>query len=212
MPALGATFAILAAITLANEAGYLTSAQGIVSNESADASRLAWAATTPRVHGTEIKSDLRKYLAGIRRYEWHGSSASSGNDAATETAVGNLERAVRSQAVRPPLGTPTSTELLSSLDALTSDRRARLAAASKELPTLYVITLALSALALIVNACALTLRSGARSALLIGGLVSVIGLSMGLLFALGTPWRGPITVSGHPLDLVIRDLANGYFR
>jgi hypothetical protein len=35
---------------------------------------------------------------------------------------------------------------------------------------------------------------------------------MALLFALGTPWRGPIVVSGHPLDAVIRDLANGYFR
>ncbi len=40
MPALGAAFAILTALTLANEAGYLTSAQGIVSNEAADASRL----------------------------------------------------------------------------------------------------------------------------------------------------------------------------
>jgi uncharacterized membrane protein len=77
---------------------------------------------------------------------------------------------------------------------------------------MYVVTLALSAVALIANASALTLRSRARSALLIVGLVSVIGLSMGLLFALGTPWRGPIPVSGHPIDLVVRDLANGYFR
>jgi hypothetical protein len=212
MPALGAAFAILAALTLANEAGYLTSAQRIVSNEAADASRLAWAATTPGVHGTAIKTALGTYLVAVRRHEWHGSTASTGDDVATASALATLERAVRNQAVRPTLGTPTSTELLASLDSLTSDRRDRLAAASRELPGLYVITLTLSAVALIANASALTIRSRPRSALLIAGLVAVIGLSMGLLFALGTPWRGPITVSGHPIDDVIHDLATGYFR
>ena len=41
-------------------------------------------------------------------------------------ALASLEGAVRAQAARPALGTPTSTELLASLDALTNDRRARL--------------------------------------------------------------------------------------
>jgi hypothetical protein len=75
-----------------------------------------------------------------------------------------------------------------------------------------VITLAASAIALIANASTLTIRGRWRPALGITGLVVVVGLSMALLFALGTPWRGPIVVSGHPLDAVIRDLANGYFR
>lgn len=61
------------------------------------------------------------------------------------------------------------------------------------------------------NAIALTLRSGRRAALLVGGLAAVIGLSLALLFALGTPWRGPITVSGQPIDAVVRDLKIGYF-
>jgi hypothetical protein len=39
----------------------------------------------------------------------------------------------------------------------------------------------------------------------------VIGLSLALLFALGTPWRGPISVSGQPIDAVARDLNTGYF-
>ena len=61
------------------------------------------------------------------------------------------------------------------------------------------------------NAAALTLRGGRRPALLIGGLAAVIGLSLALLFTLGTPWRGPITVSGQPIDTVVRDLNTGYF-
>jgi hypothetical protein len=74
-----------------------------------------------------------------------------------------------------------------------------------------VVILALTGVALIVNAAALTLRSGLRSAFLVGGLAVVIGLSLALLFALGTAWRGPITVSGQPIDTVVRDLHAGYF-
>lgn len=211
MPALGAVFAVLMALTLASEASFLEAAHGIVSNEAADASRLAWAATSLRVDSAPIQAALLDYLQATRAYEWHGSNAAEGDDPATAHAIANLENVVRAQAARPALGTPTSTELLASLDALTSDRRARLAAASRELPVLYVIVLVLSGAALIVNATALTLRSGLRSALLVGGLSVVIGLSLALLFALGTPWRGPITVSGQPIDAVVKELNAGYF-
>ena len=51
----------------------------------------------------------------------------------------------------------------------------------------------------------------AASAILASGLAAVIGLSLALLFALGAPWRGPITVSGHPIDAVVHDLDTGYF-
>ena len=98
-------------------------------------------------------------------------------------ALANLENTVRAQAARTAIGTPASTELLASLDALTSDRRDRLAAASHQLPVFYVVVLVLAGVALIVNASALTLRSGRRSALLTGSLASVIGLSLALLFA-----------------------------
>jgi hypothetical protein len=211
MPALGAIFALLMGLTLASEASFLASAQGIVSNEAADASRLAWAATSPGVDWAPIQSALAAYLQTTRAHEWQGSSAANGDDPATAHAIANLENAVRAQAARPGLGTPASTELLAALDALTNDRRDRLATASHQLPVLYVVVLALSGAALIVNAAALTLRSGMRPALLVGGVSVVIGLSLALLFALGTPWRGPITVSGHPIDSVVRDLNQGYF-
>ena len=166
----------------------------------------------PGVSREPIQAALGRYLKATRTYEWHGPSAADGNDPATVRALGALERVVRGESIRPKLGTPATTELLSALDALTSDRRARLAAASREPPSLYVITLVVSGVALIANAAALTLRARRRVALLIGGLTIVIGLSIALLFALGTPWRGAIVVSGHPIDAVIRDLANGYFR
>src|SRR6478672_1581511 len=174
-------------------------------------SPLGWAATSPGVNAEPIHAALVRYLSATRTYEWRGSSAARGNDAATASAVADLEKAVRAQAARPAIGTPTSTELLASMDALTADRRARLAAASRQLPSLYVITLAVSGAALIANAGVLTMRAGFRSALIIGGLTLVIGLSIALIFALGTPWQGTIVVSGGPIDGVIHDITTGYF-
>ena len=184
---------------------------GIVSNEAADASRLAWAATSGGVTPAPIHSALLGYLRATRAEEWQGGYAADGDDPATSHALARLENVVRAQAARPGLAAPTSTELLASLDALTSDRRARLAAASRQLPCLYVVVLVVGAAALIINATVLTLRSRWRAALPVGGLVAVIGLSLALLFALGTPWRGSITVSGQPIDAVTQDLHTGYF-
>ncbi|WP_240528628.1 hypothetical protein [Streptomyces humi] len=211
MPTLGAAFAIFAALSLASEAGYLRAAEGLVSDEAAAASRLAWAATSPRVHSEPIHAALLDYLRTTRAREWEGTAASSGDYPATARAIARLERTVRAEAARPEVGTATDTELVVSLDGVTSSRRARVAAAGHEVPTLYVVTLMASGLALIVNSGALVFRSSLRTSLLIVGVASVVGLSLALLFALSAPWRGPFIVSGHPLDAIIGDLKSGFF-
>jgi hypothetical protein len=211
MPALGATFAIFAALTLAGEAGYQRTAESLVSDEAAAASRLAWAATSPGVDAAAVQSALHDYLVTTRAREWADEDAASGNDAATAGAIARLETTVRGQASRPELGTPASSELLASLDAVTGTRRARVAAASREIPGLYVGTLVVSGLVLILNAGALTIRSSVRTALLVVGLASVVGLSLALLFSITAPWRGPIIASGHPLDAIVNDLESGFF-
>ncbi|MER5185486.1 hypothetical protein ABT009_45710 [Streptomyces sp. NPDC002896] len=211
MPTLGAAFAIFAALSLASEAGYLRAAEGLVSDEAAAASRLAWAATSPRVQSESIHAPLLDYLQTTRVREWESAAAASGDDPATARAIARLERSVRAEAARPELGTPASTELLLALDGVTSSRRARVAAASRDVPALYVVTLVASGLALIVNAGALIFRSSLRTSLLIVGVASVVGLSLALLFALSAPWSGPLIVSGHPLDVIIEDLESGFF-
>ncbi|MER6998631.1 hypothetical protein [Streptomyces sp. NPDC000410] len=211
MPTLGAAFAIFAALSLASEAGYLRAAEGLVSDEAAAASRLAWTATNPRVRSEPIHTALVDYLQTTRAREWDAAAAHPGDDPATAHAIARLERTVRAEAARPEPGSPASTELLASLDSVTSSRRARVAAASRELPALYVVTLVASGLALIVNAGALIFRSSLRTSLLIVGVASVVGLSLALLFALSAPWSGPFVVTGHPLDAVIGDLKSGFF-
>ena len=97
------------------------------------------------------------------------------------------------------------------MDAITTGRRARIAAASRNLPTLYVVTLVASGLALILNAGALVARVGRRAALLVVGLAVVVGLSLALLFSISGPWRGPLTVPTEPMTDVVHDLQTGFF-
>jgi hypothetical protein len=211
MPALGAAFGVLIALTLAGEAGYLKSAQDVVADEAAASSRLAWAATSPGVRTEPIHAALRKYLEATRAAEWRGAPAAEG-DADVAAAIATLEQEVRAEAARTELGTPASTELLASLDAVTSSRRQRIAAAAREIPVLYVVTLVAGGAALVANAGALSIRSSPRTSLLVAGLAVVVGLSLALLFSLAAPWRGPLVVSGHPIDAVVHDLRTGYFQ
>jgi hypothetical protein len=212
MPALGAGFAILMALTLATEAGYLRAAQDLVSNEAGSASRLAWASTGPGIAAAPIQAALLDYLQRTREHEWKQLSAAEGTDPQVAQVLADLERTVRLEAARPALGSPASTELLLSLDQLSTGRRARIAAASRELPLLYVVTLLGSGAALVANAGALTFRSSLRTSLLVVGLAGVVGLSVALLFALSGPWEGPLTVSTEPIDTVLRDLHDGFFQ
>jgi hypothetical protein len=212
MPVLGATFAVLAALTLASEVGYLRSAQDIVSEEAAEASRLGWASTSPGVRSEPIQEALADYLRATREHEWRGADESQPADADTAAAIGALERAVRVEAARTELGTPASTELLAALDGVTTERRARLAAAARELPGLYVVTLVASGLALVATAGALAARGGGRASfILVGGMAAIVGLSLALLFAISAPWDGPLVASGQSIDAVVRDLESGYF-
>jgi len=211
MPALGATFAVMMALTLASEAGYLRSAQDTVSSEATAASRLAWAATNPGVDAKPIQAALADYLELTRSREWHGSNATEGDDPAAAAKLAQLEQVVRAAATKPELGTPTSTELLTSLDSLSSERRARIAAAERTLPPLFIITLIATGIALIINGGALVFRSSLRASVLVAGLAVVVGLTIALLFALTAPWEGPLMVSGRAIDNVVRDLHSGFF-
>ena len=74
-----------------------------------------------------------------------------------------------------------------------------------------MVTLSVSGIALIVNASVISFRGGRRSAFLVSGLPVIVGLSLALLFAIGTPFRGSIVVSAQPIDTVIQNLKSGYF-
>ena len=67
MPALGAVFALLAALSLSSEAAELRKADQDVAAEAAAASRLAWASTTPGVDTEAVQDDAARLPAGDPR-------------------------------------------------------------------------------------------------------------------------------------------------
>ena len=209
MPALGAVFALLAATTIGAEAAQYRSAGDDVSAEAAAASRLAWASTSPGVDTETIQRELVTYLEATRRTEWHEGDADG--SAATMASLAALERTVRSEAATKDLGSAQAGELLSSLDAMTSLRRQRLAHAANPLPNGYLLVVLMSGLALVANSAALAIAHPRRVALLTGGLVVVVALALALLIAISSPFAGGFVVGGAPLDAVAANLRSGAF-
>lgn len=210
MPALGAVFALLAATTIGAEAAQYRSAGDDVSAEAAAASRMAWAATSPGVDTDAIQRELGAYLVSTRATEWREGDATGSPTAMA--ALAKLERGVRTEAASTDLGTPQSSELLASVDSLSSLRRQRLAHASNKLPDGYLLVVLLSGLALVANSAALAVGHRGRAALLTGGLVVVVALALALLIAIASPFAGGFVVGGGPIDAVVADLRAGAFQ
>jgi hypothetical protein len=210
MPALGALFALLAALSLAGEAAATRSAESDVSLEAAAASRLAWASTNPGLDADEIQRALLGYLEATRSQEWPPDD--EGGDQAALVALAELEGQVRDAAATDGLGSAQAGELLGSIGSLTSLRRQRLATAAQPLPDFYVAVVVLSGLALIANSAALALSAWRRVAFLTSGLVVVVGLAVALLFALSAPFSGGFVADDSPLGDVISDLEAGLFQ
>jgi hypothetical protein len=208
MPALGAVFALLAALSLSSEAGELRKADQDVAAEAAAASRLAWASTTPAVDTEAVQDALQQYLRATRSEEWAGAGAGR---ATTREALGDLERTVRQEAANSELGSAQAGELLGAVDVVTSLRRDRLATGAHEMPVLYLVVVVAAGLALIVNAAALAVDRHQRVAWLTAGLVVVVALVVALLLGITSPFRGAFITDGTPIDAVTDDLEDGFF-
>jgi hypothetical protein len=209
MPALGAAFALLAALSLSSEAAELRKADQDAAAEAAAASRLAWASTTAGVETDRVQDALLVYLRSTRAEEWSGSDGVG--DPGTRAALGDLERAVRSEAAGSGLGSAQAGELLGAVDSVTSVRRERLATSAHEMAVLYLIVVVAAGLALVINAAALTVDRHARVAWLTAGLVVVVALVVALLLAITSPFRGGFIADSTPIDVVTTDLDDGGF-
>lgn len=209
MPALGAAFALLAALSLAGEAAAVRAAENDVSLEAAAASRLAWASTSPGVESGAIQTALGDYLNATTANEW--STTDQGGDETTLRALAALQAAVRDAAAADGIGSPQASELLSSVGSLSSLRRERLAVAAYPLPGFYVAVVVVSGLALIVNSAAVAVGARRRVALLTAGLVLVVSLAVALLFALSAPFSGGFVVDDGPITEAASDLQSGLF-
>ncbi|MBK9179027.1 MAG: hypothetical protein IPM45_05540 [Acidimicrobiales bacterium] len=208
MPALGAAFGVLVAFTIGSEWVVLRAAQDDVAAEAAAASRLAWASTSPGVETGAVVDALVVYLGVSADTEFSGDATQTGS-AEAFAELGELERTVRAQVSRPGVPAAASSELLASLDALTTARRDRFAAAGRRFLGLVLALLVVSGLALVADSVALTLRFGRRVALLVAGLVAVVAMSIATILAISAPFRGSFSVRPEPIRQVIAGLDAG---
>ena len=201
MPALGATFAVLMAITLSSEAGYLKSAQDLVSAEAAAGGPPGVGGDEPR--GRQRRGSSRRCSTTCGPPRPRSGRAMTRPGATTRRRGRRSPRWSASCGPRPPGQRARHAGEHGAVGV--ARRRSRRhagrasAAASRDLPTLYVVTLVASGVALIANAGALVVGVGRRPSLLVGGLAVVVGLSLALLFSITEPWRGPLVVLG-PAD------------
>lgn len=207
MPALGAVFALLAATTIGAEAAQYRAAGDDVSAEASAASRLAWAATSPGVDTDTIQAELVAYLGSTRSSEWRAGD--SDGSAESLAKLRRLERTVRTEASAKAIGSAQAGELLTSVDALSSLRRQRLAHATNQLPDGYLLVVLMSGLALVANSAALAIAHRGRVAMLTGGLVVVVALALALLIAISSPFAGGFVVGGGPIDAVRANIEEG---
>jgi hypothetical protein len=211
MAALGAGFAVLAAVTISTEASDVRAARVIVAAEATASARLAWASTTPGVDGSEIQTALGEFLAVAVSQEWNRSGEGQDGTEEGRAALQHLQQVVRRTALRGELPAPVVSELLGAVDAVAASRREHLAAAAHDLPAIYLVTVAISGLALVANAAALTIGSRRRLVGLIAGLALTVSLTLALLVGLSAPFDGPVAVDPAPIDAVAADLRAGLF-
>ena len=211
MPALGAAFGVLVAITIANEAVNYRAAQDGIVAEASTGAKLAWASTGKGLDMTAIQSSLLAFVDATLVDGWDALGRGQAGSPIARDRLADLQRVVHTQAALPGLGSAQASELLSSVDDLSRLRRTRIDVASRGLDGLYLFVVVFSGVALVVDAVLLTV--GQRRVLLLvpAGLVLVVVAAVSLAIELGSPFRGGLEVSRAPLSMLATDLRTGYF-
>lgn len=211
MPTLGALFAFLSAFVIATEWGAQSQAQSVVQHVASAGSRLAWAATAPGAETDAIQQALAAELRTTASTGWSALADERTSDAVATREFRVIETLVRGSAYSTTVSGPAATELLASVDDLAAARRDLAASASRTLPVLLFAALGISGAALITNAVTLTIRSHARSSVVVGSVIVLVALDLSILLALASPFRGTFVVSPRPLQEVVQQIESGWF-
>jgi hypothetical protein len=211
MPALGAAFGVLVAITIANEAVNYRAAQDGVVAEAATGARLAWASTNAGLDTSAIQDALLAYVDATTADGWAALGRGQSGNPVARDRLADLQRLVHQQAAVPGIGSAQASELLTSVDDLSRLRRTRIDVANRDLDGLYLFVIIFSGAALIVNATLLTLDHRRIVGLVPLGLVLVVVAAVSLAVGLSSPFRGGLEVSRAPLTTLAADLRTGYF-
>ena len=211
MTALGSLFAILTGFLINTAYVGVRSAEDTVAAEAAAANRVAWAARgLPSADVSQIQENLADYLAALDQKEWPELGGSSSIDGAA-AELNALQQQVFTVGVRDYAPSISVDSMQAAVDELGSQRRARLTAASSEIPFELFALSVIAGLALIANSIVVTLRNGPKDGIVTIGIVVVVGLDLALILALSGPFNGPFAVSPEPLNNLLGEVRAGKY-
>jgi hypothetical protein len=211
MPTLGALFAFLSAFVIAAEWTNQSSADSVVSRMSTSSARLAWASTAPGASTIKIQTALANDLTTTAESGW--GQLQSGNNSLFNGSKSyqELQQAVRESVYSSAMSVPAANELLSAVDEVGASRHELTDAASRTLPTSLLLVLALSGIALTINAVILTVASQRRAAYVVSSIVILVSLDLALLVVLAAPFRGTLQSSPEAIQAVVQGIETGFY-
>jgi len=211
MPTLGVLFALLSSFAIAAQWTNQSAAESVVSRMSTSSARLAWASTAPGASTIKIQDALAADLAATAGNGWDQLQTGDNILFNESPSYRELQQTVRDSVYSATMSVPASTELLSAVDEVGASRHELADAANRGLPTLLLVVLALSGIALTVNAITLTVASHRRAAFVITSVVILVSLDLALLLVLAAPFRGTLQTSSKPITAVAQRIQEGFY-
>jgi hypothetical protein len=150
-------------------------------------------------------------LAVATTAEWSDVSSKPPSEGSAFEDLTTLERNVRLLGRDATLDSAERTELLDAIDRLSSSRRDRFSGSGPVSAGVVALLLA-TGIILVLNASGLSIAHPRRAAVAVIGLVVVVGMSIAMVIALGSPFAGAFIASPSPILDVQRDLAQNRFQ
>lgn len=211
MPTLGALFAFLSAFVIATEWTAQSTSEATVARMASASARLAWASTAPGADTAAIQSAIVADLSSTATVGWEDLRDGDEAEMVQNDTYRELQRTVRDSAYAPAVAPAASGELLAAVDDLGAARRDLANEAGRTLPTLLLVVMALSGIALTINAVILVLENAGRSSFVVLSVVLIVALDLALLLVLAAPFRGTLEASPAPLTVVRTEIETGFF-
>lgn len=212
MTALGSLFAILTAFLISSEYATLRDAQNLVADESAAASRLAFAtAGLPAADVSLVQDRLASYLRALEGDEWRALAQKEPQRSTAFAALNDLQTTVFNVASRSYAPASSRDGMATAVADLTSLRSQRIAIGSTPLPGPLLALSMLAGLALVANAIVVTLRSSPWTTVVAMGIVVIVALNIALIIGISAPFRGPFLAGRAPIADLGRDIRGGRY-
>lgn len=195
----GAIYGIFLAFVVVAEWEGLGVAEQVVASESANAASIVRdVAVFPEKDERHVVDAVGLYVHAVVDDQWPKMRRGVPDSAATEHAMGSLFHALQSYEPKTESQKAYYETAAGHVNAMSADRRSRLAIARSGLPTLLKILVYGGAIVMIPLTLLLGIRDRRAQLMFVGCSTALIGLALLLAVTLDQPFAGELSVSPDP--------------